>query len=56
MITQQNTIIFTFIYGIFAFLITLYGLYLNYKQAKVNYQMNELITEVKLIRHIIQKK
>ena len=56
MITQQTTLLFTFIYGIFAFLITLYGLYLNYRQAKVNTQMNELIAETKLIRQILQNK
>ena len=45
-----NTLIFTIVYAIFGLLVTLYGLYLNYKQAKVNKQMQEVIDLLKQIR------
>lgn len=48
-----NTIIFTYIYGVFAFAVTIYSVYLNIKQAKVNKQMGDLIFEAREIRKLL---
>ena len=36
-----NTMVFTLVYGIFAFVITIYTLVLNWKQTKVREQMHQ---------------
>lgn len=50
-----GTMIFTIIYGIFAIFITIYSLYLNYKQAKVMGQMEKLITIMEKIEENTRK-
>jgi len=50
-----NAIIFTIIYGVLGFLITMYSVYLNWRQAKVNTQMKELLLSVKHIEKIMVK-
>ena len=44
---------FTIGMGIFSVVITIYSLYLNWKQAKVNQQMDVLIDHTKGIRELI---
>lgn len=39
-----------------AFAFQLYMMWLNYKQSKVNNQMNDLLTEVKEIKKLLKKK
>jgi len=51
-----NTLVFTVGYAIFGVLITLYSLYLNWKQAKVNTQMQEVINVLKEIRDMRWEK
>jgi len=46
----QGSIVVMVIIYVVAFAFQLYVLYLNWKQSKVNDQMSELISEVKLIR------
>ena len=48
-----GTLIFTIAYGVFAFLITCYSLYLNYKQARVNEQMKSLLSSVQHIENMM---
>lgn len=46
----EGSIVIALIGYVIAFIFQLYMLYLNYKQSKVNNQMDDLVNEVKAIR------
>lgn len=51
-----NSLVVMVIVYFVAFAFQIYVLYLNWKQAKVNNQMEELVSEVKEIRKLLETK
>lgn len=54
--TLGNSILIMLITYFIAFAFQIYMMYLNWKQSKVNNQMAELLSEVKNIRKLLDKK
>ncbi len=54
--TLQNSMIIMFVSYGFAFVLSIYQLYLNWKQARVNNQMKDLVNETKAIRILLEKR
>ena len=55
-LTQGSQLTFYLVYGTIGFLMTVYSIYLNWKQAKVEDLSVKLLTEVIEIKELLKEK